>query len=67
MNRNGALYRVEKLLKQDPLNKDKSIKIIWQIEGKKDRGVECDGQMVFLQSAADLTGKFLPPFDNLDV
>ena len=66
-NRNNALYRVEEHIKEQPGSKGKVVKIIWQVEGKKDRGVECDGQMVFFQSAADLTGKFGPPFDNLDV
>ena len=66
-NRNNVLYRAEEHIKEQPGSKGKIVKIIWQIEGKKDRGIECDGQMVFFQSAADLTGKFGPPFDNLDV
>jgi len=66
-NRNNALYRAEQHIKSQPGSKGKPVKIIWQIEGKKDRGVECDGQMAFLQSASDLTGKFLAPFEKLDV
>ena len=66
-NRNNALYRAEQFIKSQSGSKGKSVKIVWQIEGTKDRGVECDGQMAFSQSASDLTGKFLSPFDDLDV
>ena len=64
MNRNSALYRVEKLLKQDPVNKEKSIKIIWQIEDSKNRGVSVDGNLAFVQCSSDLSGKFLAPFQD---
>ena len=66
-NRNNVLYRAEEHIKAHPGSKGEIVKIIWQIEGTKKPCVECDGQLVFFQSAADLTGKFEPPFDNLDV
>jgi len=64
MNRNSGLYRVEKLLKEDPKNKGKSVAIIWQIESSKNRGVSIDGALAFVQCSSDISGKFLAPFED---
>ena len=69
MNRNNMLYRVEDFFKKDSSTKSKSIKIIWQMEDRKnkDRGVEVDGMMAFVQSNSDLSGKFLAPYQETNL
>ena len=51
-------------MKQDVTNKNKPVKIQWQIEDSKHRGVTVDGELAFLQCDSDLSGKFLAPFED---
>ena len=63
--RNDALHRASDVLKKDDRSKNKSVTITWKTEGTKDRAVLVDGVQVFLQKATDLSGSFLPPFQDV--
>ena len=65
LKRNGALQQACEKLKKDSRCKDKSVEIVWQMEGKKDRGVKVGDQIAFLQISTDLTGKYNVPFNDL--
>ena len=49
LKRDGSLKQVCNVLKKDSRCKDKTVTIIWQIEGSKDRSVEVDGHPIFYQ------------------
>ena len=53
------------LLKKDGRCRGKSVKICWQMDASKDRGVEIDGQTIFKQISTDSSGLFLAPFQDL--
>ena len=63
--RNDALHRASDVLKKDDRSMQKSVTITWKTEGTKDRAVLVDGIQVFLQKATDLSGSFLPPFQDV--
>ena len=65
LKRNGSLKQVCNVLKKDCRCKDKTVTIIWQIEGSKDRSVEVDGHPIFHQKLSDLTGTFDSQFKDL--
>ena len=69
MNRNNILYRVEDFCKKGVSMKSKTVKIIWRMDDSKnkDRGVEIDGVMPFMQSNSDLSGKFLAPYQETNL
>jgi len=65
--RNDSLHRVCEIVKKDPRSQGKTVSIQWQIEESKNRGVQLDGISIFLQTTTDLSGSFLPPFQDLTV
>ena len=64
LKRNGSLKQVCNVLKKDSRCKDKTVTIIWQIEGSNDRSVEVDGHPIFHQKLSDLTGIFDSQFQD---
>jgi hypothetical protein len=65
--RNDSLHRVCEIVNKDPRSQGKTVSIQWQIEESKIRGVQLDGISIFLQTTTDLSGSFLPPFQDLTV
>ena len=65
LKRNASLIKASELLKKDDRCKNKSVAIVWKMDGSKDRVVRVDGRDAFRQRQNDTNGSFLPPFENL--
>ena len=69
LKRNGALVRVCEALKKDARCKDKKAEINWKKEDAKDkdRSVDVDNLLVFLQKPTDLIGTLDTQFQDISV
>ena len=65
--RNVALKQACAKLKADSRNTGKEVSIEWLIDGTKNRTVNINKQVVFLQTLQDTIGTFQSPFQNLSV
>jgi hypothetical protein len=65
--RNAALKQACAKLKTDSRNIGKEISIEWLIDGTKNRTVNINKQVVFLQTLQNTIGTFQSPFQNLSV
>ena len=65
MKRNGSLKQFCDEMKENSLCKNKTVTIVWKMEGSKDRSVDVDGHPIFHQKLSDLTGTFDSQFRDL--
>ena len=63
LQRNAALRRAEKVLKEHAIYGNKVVKIEW----KDKRGVSVDGTYAFIQDKVEVVGKFIAPFGDLSL
>lgn len=66
IRRNTCMRNAEKMLKADPLSKDKSFKIEWMIgSDKSKRQILVADEVAFKQDSGEVTGRVLAPFSHL--
>ncbi len=67
MKRNHALRETQDKLKKSAQGIGKSVQIVWQTDGKKDktREVQIDGVVAFRQTIDDLNGIYVVPFAGI--
>ena len=65
LNRNFCVNKALELIKHDAFGKDKTVEADWKHAEKGKRTVTVNGQDVFLQTASDMSGRFLPPVEHL--
>ena len=67
LKRNSSFMKACDELKKDARCRGKTMEIAWKIDGTKDRGIKSDGQLIFLQTPEDTTGKGRAPFQDFSV
>ena len=63
--RNTSMGNAFEALKKDSRCQNKSVELVWKMDGTKDRGVKVGNDMIFLQTPFDLVGSFKAPFNDI--
>jgi hypothetical protein len=63
--RNWAIRKADSLIKESPQSTGKEVKILWTVEGSKERQVVVNNVVAFRQGRDDPHGSFEAEFDSL--